>query len=596
MLILTLTQATKMKKLFLLLILSFAVSMAYSQKTPPDSIVYKSGNTVQLGQTPNKVGVTYIKNDNGDGAGFYAANLGEDTMMLVTKGDSTFWVSSNDINISPRDGDTSGKVGINTFLPTAAMDINGNLRVRSLYYGVMNSDNDGNVSSSTNVTAENFTGFTYSFQGLIGNAPDTAGVLASIYGGGITRCNFKCQDFYNLVTSVNNYIDSLIWTRNSTGNYILKDTTKYVGIGITEPTARLHIRSSIADTLDYEELVLIDDTTGNEYLAIRKLPDGSRVINIGSDIDAPGGGFNFLSARGYYPALFGSISFLNLTTQGLNGAPSSINIDDDAIVFQSQVGEGNVGIGLEEPSAKLNIAGNKELSLFFDTAAVLNDLVFDYSQYTGGENYFEIEISNIGTPDEATWSSNYSGGTFLLTGVPVELDSGLYVSFGATTGHTINDYWAIQINDTFSNPALLVEDVHGNPSLIVGNNKFVGISTSTPTTNLHVKGGFRIEGYQPSSENILMGDIDGNTEWRTPIFSVNNSNIYSNYNNRNFLLEGTFSPTSNAPASGAGLRFMWYSGRGAIRAGVVSGNQWDKDSIGWYSAAFGLDNQVKGYY
>jgi hypothetical protein len=41
---------------------------------------------------------------------------------------------------------------------------------------------------------------------------------------------------------------------------------------------------------------------------------------------------------------------------------------------------------------------------------------------------------------------------------------------------------------------------------------------------------------------------------------------------------------------------MWYAQRAAFRAGYVSGTQWDKDSIGNYSFAAGLNTKAKGLY
>lgn len=48
------------------------------------------------------------------------------------------------------------------------------------------------------------------------------------------------------------------------------------------------------------------------------------------------------------------------------------------------------------------------------------------------------------------------------------------------------------------------------------------------------------------------------------------------------------------PVSGPGTRMMWYPEKAAFRAGRVDGTQWDQDSIGRYSAAFGRDGKAKG--
>ncbi len=48
--------------------------------------------------------------------------------------------------------------------------------------------------------------------------------------------------------------------------------------------------------------------------------------------------------------------------------------------------------------------------------------------------------------------------------------------------------------------------------------------------------------------------------------------------------------------SGAGTRLQWTPGKNAFRAGYVSGTQWNIDSIGQYSAAFGQSNKAKGNF
>ena len=50
------------------------------------------------------------------------------------------------------------------------------------------------------------------------------------------------------------------------------------------------------------------------------------------------------------------------------------------------------------------------------------------------------------------------------------------------------------------------------------------------------------------------------------------------------------------PASGPGVRMMWYPNKAAFRVGRVTGNNWDKDSIGHYSFAAGYNSIAKGLY
>ncbi|HUR19811.1 MAG TPA: tail fiber domain-containing protein, partial [Vicinamibacterales bacterium] len=57
------------------------------------------------------------------------------------------------------------------------------------------------------------------------------------------------------------------------------------------------------------------------------------------------------------------------------------------------------------------------------------------------------------------------------------------------------------------------------------------------------------------------------------------------------VANGTFGQ-GVAPASGSGTRMMWYPGKAAIRAGRVTGNEWDDGSVGLYSTAFGVNTRA----
>ncbi len=54
--------------------------------------------------------------------------------------------------------------------------------------------------------------------------------------------------------------------------------------------------------------------------------------------------------------------------------------------------------------------------------------------------------------------------------------------------------------------------------------------------------------------------------------------------NGSVLYEGT---TGATPTSGAGTRMMWIPSKSALRAGLVTGDEWDDANIGFYSTAFG---------
>lgn len=86
----------------------------------------------------------------------------------------------------------------------------------------------------------------------------------------------------------------------------------------------------------------------------------------------------------------------------------------------------------------------------------------------------------------------------------------------------------------------------------------VGIGTATPVAKLHV-----------ADSNVLLSSTQ---LWYLPM------------------------PPGNPPMSGEGVRMMWYPDKGAFRTGAVSSTAWDKDSIGKYSFAAGLDAKAKGQF
>ena len=69
------------------------------------------------------------------------------------------------------------------------------------------------------------------------------------------------------------------------------------------------------------------------------------------------------------------------------------------------------------------------------------------------------------------------------------------------------------------------------------------------------------------------------------------SNILKATSNGLIWADGT---TGTTPVSGAGTRFMWIPAKSAIRAGKVTGTQWDDANIGLYSFASGLNPIASG--
>jgi hypothetical protein len=71
----------------------------------------------------------------------------------------------------------------------------------------------------------------------------------------------------------------------------------------------------------------------------------------------------------------------------------------------------------------------------------------------------------------------------------------------------------------------------------------------------------------------------------TPLFHVNDDG--------SLVSLGAFG-AGVIPATGAGVRLMWYPAKGALRAGEVTSTQWDEANVGPYSVALGRNTVASG--
>jgi hypothetical protein len=177
------------------------------------------------------------------------------------------------------------------------------------------------------------------------------------------------------------------------------------------------------------------------------------------------------------------------------------------------------------------------------------DLIFNESHITQTNSFGLVNLvvgsQNPGDFVQLDWSDgpffiriSVEGqvmGTSQLMSVPFAM----YAASGGTQGETGTINWT---------------DGVGN----VTTNVFVGIGIDDPLAPIHVQG---------------LGTGEGNVL---------------------FTGELKKSAPGPAPISGAGTRMMWYPDRAAFRAGTVSGNQWDADSIGISSMAWGNNSKATG--
>ncbi|MBN1447104.1 MAG: hypothetical protein JXA28_04175, partial [Bacteroidetes bacterium] len=146
----------------------------------------------------------------------------------------------------------------------------------------------------------------------------------------------------------------------------------------------------------------------------------------------------------------------------------------------------------------------------------------------------------------------------------------------------------------------------------VRGNGRVGIGTVTPDASLHVIGQIKITGGNPGAGMLLTSDADGLATWQTPAGSGVTLDAAYDHGGQGagrtitadagavrvagvdgFLVTGT-STSGSIPATGAGVRMMFYPRKAAFRAGLVTGTHWDDANIGYYSAAMGSQVTASG--
>ena len=137
--------------------------------------------------------------------------------------------------------------------------------------------------------------------------------------------------------------------------------------------------------------------------------------------------------------------------------PYTLRFDGTSLpgLFSIDASSNRVGVGTVAPSSQLHIKGSSTVTIVLETAALgLDDLTPGGTFNHQSDISYKVKIDGIGTPDTFTWSAD-GGATWAATGVAITgvaqtLSYGTTVTFGATTGHTINNYW--DFNGIANNP------------------------------------------------------------------------------------------------------------------------------------------------
>lgn len=113
-----------------------------------------------------------------------------------------------------------------------------------------------------------------------------------------------------------------------------------------------------------------------------------------------------------------------------------------------------------------------------------------------------------------------------------------------------------------------------------------GADTQVQFNNTGVFGGSDNFVFNPSTNRVGIGTS-------APLALLHTNGTGLGQGNIIFVGERKTVPGS-LPISGPGTRMMWYPDKGAFRAGHIEGQQWDTDSIGFYSVAAGYSTAAPG--
>ncbi|MBU2920577.1 hypothetical protein KO504_04425 [Winogradskyella psychrotolerans] len=382
----------------------------------------------------------------------YATNGTITSNRFVNQGSYDLNFDSNTLVI---DG-SSNEVGIGINSPTAKLDVNGNARIRTVANGadtdnILTRDASGNIRQRT-----------------------AAQIVAA--GGGNDDNIYST----NGTITANRYVSQGNYDLNFDSNTLVIDgSANEVGIGINSPTAKLDVngdaRIRIVNNGADTDNILTRDASGN----IRR--------RTAAQIVAAGGGSddNIYSTSG---TITGN---RNITQNNYD-----VNFDANTLVIDGSANE--VGIGVSNPTAKLDVNGTAKIRTVNNGAASDNVLTRDYSGNIRKRTAAEIVAAGGGNDDN------------------------IYATSGTITGNrniTQNNY-----------------DVNfdANTLVIDGSANEVGIGINNPTAKLDVNGTARIRTVNngAATDNILTKDASGNVRQRTAAEIVaagggNDDNIYS---------------------------------------------------------------------
>ncbi|MBT9169051.1 MAG: hypothetical protein DDT19_02403 [Syntrophomonadaceae bacterium] len=259
-------------------------------------------------------------------------------------------------------------------------------------------DTSGNVGIGTTAPGAPLT-----FAAVTGEKIRLFGVTSAVYSIGVESNEFRIAGGPGAVDFI------AFRTQGYAGSERVRiDGSGNVGIGTTAPDHRLHIEVNATDGFPF------------------------RMRNTA----AGGGTWRFSMPATGSSGVAGSL-ILNTVGPGGN--------------MMTWLDSGNVGIGTIAPAFRLDVAGASSIGPLTFTGTGLRTATLS-GVYTGKDTQtLRIQIDGVGIPNTFRWSID-GGATWVRTGIPITGTAqllgfiGVSVTFGATTGYTLHDFWQATLN------------------------------------------------------------------------------------------------------------------------------------------------------
>ncbi|MDZ7798410.1 MAG: hypothetical protein U5L76_02200 [Patescibacteria group bacterium] len=381
----------------------------------------------------------------------------------VTDSANLFWDNSNQY-LSVGGASASNTLDIHGGIDSDTLNTGqGDYELYAMNQDVETTDNvtfnDLTISSPLNIYALSHNSFT-GLPGLQGGTTNEYYHLTSAEYSGYNNTNWD-NAYDHSQDNTQAHSDYLLNTGDTaTGDYTFDTNTFHidatnnkVGVGTTSPAASLHVVKSGGTATD--SIITVESTSSLINPQIRFIND--------EDVTA-----QFIMSRS--PS----------STAGQFMIRQQSSSDD--IVFEvgsnlevARFTNNMVGIGTSSPSYVLDVKGRKSIGSATITGSGLDDMSTSGTFTGSATTNYRVQIDGLGdpflkTPDTFKWSddggSTWDATTVDITGSTQSLNNGVRITFGATTGHDLGDYWdfTATVIDPFS-----VQSASGTNLFHVGN-------------------------------------------------------------------------------------------------------------------------------